>query len=122
MEYPLGATLHGDGVNFAVYSKHASEVLLLLFDKSDGEPTDIIKKLANRDKFIWHEFARTQRGNNNAYCQDNEIRWLDWTSAARNSDIFDFFRKAIAFTRPFPILQHRKFFLGVDLDDDQVPT
>jgi len=67
------------------------------------------------------EFARTQRGNNNAYCQDNEISWFDWTAAARHGDIFDFFRKAIAFTRRFPILQHRKFFLGVDLDDDQVP-
>jgi glycogen operon protein len=66
------------------------------------------------------EFARSQRGNNNAYCQDNEISWFDWTAAARNRDIFEFFRKAIAFTRRFPILQHRKFFLGADLDDDQV--
>ena len=67
------------------------------------------------------EFARTQLGNNNAYCQDNEISWFDWTSAARAGETFEFFRKAIAFTRRFPILQHRKFFLGVDLDDDQVP-
>jgi len=94
-KYPLGAALQGDGVNFAVYSKHAAEVFLLLFDRSDGEPTDIIKKLAKRDKFIWHEFARTQRGNNNAYCQDNEIRWFDWTSAARNSDSSIFFAKQL---------------------------
>jgi isoamylase len=66
------------------------------------------------------EFARSQRGNNNAYCQDNEINWFDWTLLERNADIFDFFQKAIAFTRRFPVLQHRKFFLGKDLDDDTV--
>ena len=55
--YPLGATLTSGGVNFAVYSQHATEVFLLLFDKVDGEPTDIIQ-LVNRDKFIWHAFVR----------------------------------------------------------------
>src|SRR6185369_2187428 len=67
------------------------------------------------------EFARSQRGNNNAYCQDNEISWFDWTAVSRNIDLFEFFRKAVAFTQRFPILQCRKFFLGEDLDDDQVP-
>jgi glycogen operon protein len=67
------------------------------------------------------EFARSQRGNNNAYCQDNEISWFDWKAASRNQDLFEFFRKAIAFTRRFPVLQRRKFYLGEDLDDDRVP-
>ena len=67
------------------------------------------------------EFARTQQGNNNAYCQDNEISWFDWTAAERNQDLVEFFRKAIAMTRRFPVLQRRKFFLGKDLDDDGVP-
>ena len=67
------------------------------------------------------EFARSQRGNNNAYCQDNEISWFDWTVGSANRDIFEFFQKAIAFTRRFSVLQRRKFFLGKDLDDDQVP-
>jgi len=66
------------------------------------------------------EFARTQQGNNNAYCQDNEIGWFDWTAAASNQDLTDFFRKAIALTRRFPVLQRRKFYLGHDLDDDGV--
>ena len=48
--YPLGATLTADGVNFALYSKQASNVFLLLFDTPDGEPTDIIE-LTERDKF-----------------------------------------------------------------------
>src|ERR1017187_107932 len=41
--FPLGATPVGDGVNFAIYSKHAAEVFLLLFDTPDGEPTDVIR-------------------------------------------------------------------------------
>ena len=67
------------------------------------------------------EFARSQHGNNNAYCQDNEISWFDWTMLPKNSEIFEFFRKVIAFTRRFPILQSRKFFLGENLDADGVP-
>ena len=53
--YPLGATLHEEGVNFSIYSQCASEVFLLLFGRPDGEPTDIIK-LENRTKYIWHTF------------------------------------------------------------------
>jgi isoamylase len=67
------------------------------------------------------EFARTQRGNNNAYCQDNVVSWFDWDSAARNADLVEFFRKAIAFARRFPVLQRRSFALGADLDDDGLP-
>jgi glycogen operon protein len=67
------------------------------------------------------EFARTQRGNNNAYCQDNAISWFDWDLAAKNDDLVEFFRKAIGFVRRYPILQRRKFVLGEDLDDDKIP-
>jgi glycogen operon protein len=67
------------------------------------------------------EFARTQQGNNNAYCQDNEISWFDWSDVSRNHGLVEFFCKAIAFTRRFPVLQRRKFFLGRDLDADGIP-
>ncbi|HZW35962.1 MAG TPA: hypothetical protein VFF01_03410, partial [Candidatus Deferrimicrobiaceae bacterium] len=66
------------------------------------------------------EVRRSQKGNNNAYCQDNEISWFDWSLLEKNGDILAFFRKAIAFTRRFPILQRRKFFRGVDLDADGI--
>ena len=55
--YPLGATLTADGVNFAVYSQQATDVFLLLFDKADGDPTDVIR-LPERDKFIWHAHVK----------------------------------------------------------------
>ena len=67
------------------------------------------------------EFLRSQNGNNNAYCQDNEISWFHWDDLATNRDVFTFLRKAIAFTRRYTILQRRKFFLGADLDADQIP-
>ena len=67
------------------------------------------------------EFGRSQQGINNAYCQDNEISWFDWSLASRNSDLVEFFRKAIAFTRRFPVLQRRQFLLGKDLDADGIP-
>jgi len=67
------------------------------------------------------EFLRSQQGNNNAYCQDNPINWFDWRLVERNADIHSFFRKAIALTRRFPILCRRKFLLGKDLDNDQIP-
>ncbi len=67
------------------------------------------------------EFGRTQRGNNNAYCQDNEISWFDWDLARKNADILAFFRKAIAFAGKYTVLQNRKFFLGRDLNADDVP-
>ena len=51
--YPLGASLEHGGVNFALYSKNATEVYLALFDRPDGEPTDIIK-LENRTRFVFH--------------------------------------------------------------------
>ncbi len=67
------------------------------------------------------EFERTQHGNNNAYCQDNAISWFDWNLAAQNDAMVEFFRKTIAFTRRFPVLQCRKFRLGEDLDADGIP-
>ena len=54
--YPLGATPSEEGVNFALYSAHASEVFLLLFDSPAGEPTDVIR-LESRTKYIWHVFV-----------------------------------------------------------------
>lgn len=200
---PLGATIKKEGVNFAVYSRYARKVFLLLFEKPDGQPTDIIR-IENRTEHIWHvlvhgvkagqlygykvqgeynpvqgmrfneykllmdpyakaittcfkdkdtlflpydvdaqliknalccllfslgtpmllggdEFMRTQKGNNNAYCQDNEISWLDWGFVKRNPDILDFCKKAIALNKRYTILQGKRFLTGKDQDADNVP-
>lgn len=70
--YPLGATLQDAGVNFAVYSKHAACVYLLLFDEPGGLPTDIIR-LEARTRDIWHVFVPGLRaGQLYAYKADGE--------------------------------------------------
>ena len=59
------------------------------------------------------EFGRSQRGNNNAYCQDNEISWLDWEHRA--DDLFGFTRRLIALRREHPVLRRRRWFQGVPI-------
>ncbi|MGH9535104.1 MAG: glycogen debranching protein GlgX [Terriglobales bacterium] len=56
------------------------------------------------------EMGRTQRGNNNAYCQDNEISWLDWEHA--DQDFLAFCRRVIAFYRRHPVFRRRHWFQG----------
>ena len=58
------------------------------------------------------EIGRTQHGNNNAYCQDSEISWFDWTLDARALRALDFTRKLIRFRHAHPELRRRKFFQG----------
>ncbi len=61
------------------------------------------------------EFARTQQGNNNAYCQDNEISWVDWHNAESHADLVRFFRLLIAFRKRTPRLRRSTFnFSGSD--------
>lgn len=67
------------------------------------------------------EILRTQRGNNNAYCQDNEISWYDWSMLETNRDFFAFVKKTIAFAKKYPALQRRTFFSGKDINQDARP-
>ncbi|MBX9626846.1 MAG: glycogen debranching protein GlgX [Gemmataceae bacterium] len=58
------------------------------------------------------EFLRTQRGNNNAWCQDNELSWVDWGLKERNADFLRFTRELIALRKRHPALRRRRFFVG----------
>ena len=55
------------------------------------------------------EFGRTQRGNNNAYCQDNEISWVDWSLAEKNADLLRFTRNMIALRKRCAALRYQRF-------------
>ena len=57
------------------------------------------------------EIGRTQQGNNNAYCQDNDISWLDWRMAQSNAGLLRFFRLMIAFRKRCPLLRRSSFEL-----------
>jgi isoamylase len=61
------------------------------------------------------EFRRTQHGNNNAYCQDNEISWYDWSLLERHREIHRFCRGMIAFRRAHPVLRQKSFYGAADL-------
>ncbi len=67
------------------------------------------------------EFMRTQKGNNNAYCQDNSLSWFDWSLVDKHADMVDFFKKAIAFTKKYTVLQKRKFYSGRDGNGNSIP-
>jgi glycogen operon protein len=56
------------------------------------------------------EFRRTHGGNNNAYCQDNETSWIDWTDLEKNQEIYRFARGMIAFRSAHPVLSEEQFY------------
>jgi glycogen operon protein len=58
------------------------------------------------------EYGRTQRGNNNAYCQDNEISWFDWRWDEEAKAMFAFTKKLLQLRRDHPALRRAKFFKG----------
>ena len=61
------------------------------------------------------EFRRSQGGNNNAYCQDNEISWVDWSLLQRNSEVFRFARGMFALRRAHPVLRREAFYTAEEI-------
>ncbi len=53
------------------------------------------------------EIARTKNGNNNTYCQDNALNWLNWNLVEENAEQFRFFKEMIAFRKAHPVLRNR---------------
>jgi len=66
------------------------------------------------------ELGRSQRGNNNPYCQDNELSWLDWTLGPRQRDFLAFVRQLVRIWQEHPVLQRRRFFQGRSIRGSQV--
>ncbi|MEZ2126760.1 MULTISPECIES: glycogen debranching protein GlgX [unclassified Sinorhizobium] len=64
------------------------------------------------------EVGNSQGGNNNAYCQDNEIGWIDWSG--RDDPFLDFCRKAVAFHKAHPVLRQERFLTGESTEDGRV--
>jgi isoamylase len=58
------------------------------------------------------EIARTQAGNNNAYCQDNEVSWMDWGKREDEKNLLEFTRRLIQLRRDHPVFRRPKFFQG----------
>ena len=58
------------------------------------------------------ELGRTQQGNNNAYCQDNEIAWVDWSQP--DTGLQDFTRRLVALRKQHPVFRRRRFLAGTE--------
>lgn len=63
------------------------------------------------------EFGRTQEGNNNAYCQDNEISWLNWDLKEKGQSLNNFIKRLTMMRHKYPILRHSRFLTGRHDDD-----
>ncbi|MCA9154707.1 MAG: glycogen debranching enzyme GlgX, partial [Planctomycetales bacterium] len=67
------------------------------------------------------ECRRTQHGNNNAYCQDNEITWIDWNLAESQESLVEFTRSLARLRHEHPVFRRRRFFHGRKLQGRDVP-
>src|SRR6188472_2479081 len=67
------------------------------------------------------ELGRTQGGNNNAWCQDNEISWYDWSLQESNAELLEFTRKLIALRRAHAVFQRRQFLHGTEVEGSGLP-
>lgn len=67
------------------------------------------------------ECRRTQRGNNNAYCQDSDVSWFDWSLVEKNADLVRFFRGLTRFRRQQPTVRRRRFLNGESQGEDRLP-
>src|SRR5690606_33910321 len=63
----------------------------------------------------------TQNGNNNTYCQDNELTWLDWELTPEKEDLLRFVRRVIAIYHEHPVFRRRRFFHGRAIQGEQAP-
>jgi glycogen operon protein len=67
------------------------------------------------------EIGRSQLGNNNMYCHDNELSWLDWSLADQHADLLRFVRELVAFRAAHPVLRGSEHASGADTDGDGLP-
>ncbi len=91
-----------DGINFLRRKQIKNALALLLLSRG-------IPMILSGD-----EMGNTQKGNNNAYCQDNEISWLDWNDVEKNSELLEYTKKMIAFRNGHPVLRDKHFFQNRD--------
>jgi glycogen operon protein len=66
------------------------------------------------------EFGRTQKGNNNAYCQDNEISWINWNLSDEQRQLLEFTKRLIALRAQHPVFRRPKFFQGRRIRNSEI--
>lgn len=96
-----------DPAIIALRSRRSRTMLVLLF-LSQGVPMLV----------AGDEFGRSQQGNNNAWCQDNDISWIDWTLLEQNHLLFRFVQRLIHLRRTHVVFRRDEFFLTADNEDE----
>ncbi|HPO51066.1 MAG TPA: glycogen debranching enzyme, partial [Spirochaetota bacterium] len=71
--------------------------------------------------FAGDEIKFSKKGNNNTYCHDNKLNWIDWTLLNKNRDFFDFCKFMINFRKEHPVFRRERFFTGIDSFGDDMP-
>lgn len=64
------------------------------------------------------EFGKSQKGNNNCWCQDNEIGWLDWSLLKKNAELYHFFKQCIVLRKNYPLFRRKDFFSHMPGEQD----
>src|SRR5690606_13060345 len=102
---------HDESSNWGVEGESASARVRKLRERARRNLLATLA-LAQGVPMISHgdELGRTQRGNNNAYCQDNELTWIDWEGADR--ELLAFARAALELRRSNAVFRRRRFFRG----------
>lgn len=98
--------------NCGVEGDHSLPEQVFRLRKQQAKNFVVLLMLSNGTPMILagDEFLRTQKGNNNAYNQDNEISWINWHLAEKHHDFFQFFKKMIAFRKAHPSLCRSRFW------------
>jgi isoamylase len=71
--------------------------------------------------FAGDEINFSKKGNNNTYCHDNELNWINWGLLDKNSSFLNFSKYVINFRKNHPALRRKRFFTGLDIDGDDIP-
>jgi glycogen operon protein len=107
--------------NCGVEGETDREDVLVLRDKLVKNAITVLLMSRGTPMFLaGDEFGNTQFGNNNAYCQDNEISWLDWNYLTKHQEMFDFFRYVIKFRKAHPIVRRFHGFCSNGVPEIQV--
>ena len=67
------------------------------------------------------EFGNSQKGNNNVYCQDNEISWLNWNGLQKDREFFEYVKSLIAIRKQYPVFGSKSILTGTDKHGCGVP-
>lgn len=88
------------------------EIEAIRFQKAKSLMGSLLLSLGTPMFIMGDEVLRSQKGNNNAYCQDNEISWFNWNISERQNEFLDFVRKLICFRRRHPVFLRSEFLKG----------